>query len=59
MNNKELDLIETDWDYGTNKKEFREAFRLATHENYDFFVVNLSNPRSDIYSSNFQHYLDI
>jgi hypothetical protein len=53
--NKQLELIENDFNYLKNKNGFREMFREATNEPYSFFVVNLSNPLNTRYMDrNFQ-----
>ena len=53
--NKQLELIENDFNYMKTKNDFREMFRDATNEPYSFFVVNLSNPLDSRYmNKNFQ-----
>jgi hypothetical protein len=47
--NKQLGLIEEDFNYLSNKKDFLQMFKMATEEKHSFLVVNHTNPKGKIY----------
>lgn len=52
---KQLELIEMDHNYLQSKKDFFKMFRGCMMDKHDFFAVNYSNPKSDMYlNSNFE-----
>jgi hypothetical protein len=46
---KQLELIEMDHNYTNSKKQFFKMFRDSMQEKHDFFVVNYSNPKEQMY----------
>jgi hypothetical protein len=53
--NKQLALIEEDFNYLNNKKDFIDMFKKATEDKNSFLVVNHTNPKGKIYmDSNFE-----
>jgi len=52
---KQLELIEMDHNYLNSKKHFFKIFRDCMKEKHDFFVVNYSKPKKEMYpDSNFE-----
>jgi len=52
--NKQLSLIEEDFNYLDNKKDFISMFKRTTEDKNSFLVVNHTNPKGKIYmDSNF------
>lgn len=53
--NKDLDLIESDFNYMKDKKKFRSMFRNNTEGEHDFLVVNFSNGKNIYQNKNFEN----
>lgn len=53
--NKDLDLIESDFNYLKNKKDFRDMFRKNTDGKYDYLVINFSNGNNLYQDKNFNN----
>jgi hypothetical protein len=47
--NKQLELIEADHNYNTNKRDFMKLFRDTMTDKHSFFVVNYTNPKEERY----------
>ena len=47
--NKQLDLIEADWNYLPSKSDFYKVFRKATENPYDFLFININLPLNKRY----------
>lgn len=56
---KELDLIQLDWDYGTDKRNFIKKFREATKDKHSTFIVRKDKPRDEWYTSDFNNTIEI
>ena len=56
---KELELIEQDFNYGTSRKAFYNMFRYCTNDPHDFLVVNMTNPRDRWYSRGFNEVVEL
>ena len=53
--NRDLDMIEGDFNYLQDKKQFREMFLKNTEGMYDFLVINFSNGKHIYQDKNFQN----
>jgi hypothetical protein len=47
--NKQMELMETDFNYLPTKQEFYKIFRKATQNKYDFLFININLPIHDRY----------
>jgi len=55
MSNKDLELMEGDYNYLKDKNKFREMVRDNTQENHDFIVINFSNGKHIYQDKNFKN----
>jgi len=52
--NKDLELVDADFNYLKDKKKFKDMFREHTEGNHDFLVVNFSNGKKIYQNKSFQ-----
>ena len=53
--NKDLDLVDSDFNYLKDKKKFKQMFRNNTEGNHDFLVINFSNGKNIYQNKRFEN----